>query len=379
MITPPSGLSGNSVAPITISAINDGAVWLNGQGVRRPVLLGNNDWFILEGFNASDSHISVVSIGSANNNIIRRVCAWNANSTKNERVFGIAGSGYRNTIEDSCGFGGGRAIVQISQGGNNTTIRRFWGVYEADTSLTGPESVFQFAYNGTAHTLENVIGTWKQTSSVNPKSIFNLNNEGADHRILGSMAYVRAGDTMSASSLFSTDWASVSHGPVTIRDVVLYTEQASKKPWSLASGGSPCTNCSLHSTTAIGGAASTIGTSWSQTNRGDYASISVMNMASANPFQTTAGTGARMCFRYVNGVLTSTKLWPWPMDQRIRAALDLAGKNPDAIFGGAGKTLTDLMESMFGTIPSSCKTSSSTSVVNTPSIPSAASNLRVSY
>ena len=65
------------------------------------------------------------------------------------------------------------------------------------------------------------------------------------------------------------------------------------------------------------------------------------------------------------------------MDQRIRAALDLAGKDPDAIFGGAGKTLTNLMESIFGTIPSSCKTS--TSVVNAPSIPTAASNLRVSY
>ncbi len=47
-----------------------------------------------------------------------------------------------------------------------------------------------------------------------------------------------------------------------------------------------------------------------------------------------------MLKRYENGVLTINQLWPWPMDQRIRAALDLAGKNPDAIFGGAGKTLT---------------------------------------
>ena len=108
MITPPSGLSGNSVAPITISAINDGAVWLNGEGIRRPVFLSNNDWWILEGFNASDSNISVVVIGGgADNNVIRRVCAWNAPPTKNERVFGISGSGHHNTIEDSCGFGSG--------------------------------------------------------------------------------------------------------------------------------------------------------------------------------------------------------------------------------------------------------------------------------
>ena len=67
--------------------------------------------------------------------------------------------------------------------------------------------------------------------------------------------------------------------------------------------------------------------------------------------------GARVCKRYKNGVLTTEPLWPWPMDQRIRVALALAGKNPDAIFGGPGKTLTDLMEGIFGTIPTSCKTS----------------------
>jgi hypothetical protein len=43
------------------------------------------------------------------------------------------------------------------------------------------------------------------------------------------------------------------------------------------------------------------------------------------------------------------------MDQRIRAALAKAGKDPDAAFGGSGRTLTDLMEEMFGPIPDACR------------------------
>ena len=60
-----------------------------------------------------------------------------------------------------------------------------------------------------------------------------------------------------------------------------------------------------------------------------------------------SATGAQVCYRYVDGVLTSTPLWPWPMDQRIYDALDDAGYTPFYV--------TDKMEDLFGTIPLDCR------------------------
>ena len=39
------------------------------------------------------------------------------------------------------------------------------------------------------------------------------------------------------------------------------------------------------------------------------------------------GNGAKLTNRYVNGVLTTTPLWPWPMEQRIRNELGISVTN----------------------------------------------------
>ncbi|MGB7947905.1 MAG: hypothetical protein WCH75_09510, partial [Candidatus Binatia bacterium] len=78
-ITPPQHLNGSASAKITIRALNDGKVRINGGGVRIPVKLGNNDYFVLEGFDAENSNDGVVQIGTgADYNVVRRVCAWDA-------------------------------------------------------------------------------------------------------------------------------------------------------------------------------------------------------------------------------------------------------------------------------------------------------------
>ena len=53
MILPPKDLSGTGKAAITIRALHDGKVTIDGEGKRRPVSLSDgNSWFVLEGFNA---------------------------------------------------------------------------------------------------------------------------------------------------------------------------------------------------------------------------------------------------------------------------------------------------------------------------------------
>ena len=62
---------------------------------------------------------------------------------------------------------------------------------------------------------------------------------------------------------------------------------------------------------------------------------------------TDDGVGASICYRYVDGVLTSEPLWPWPMQDRIAAATerslwDTADVNAE-------------IEAVFGPIPGECK------------------------
>jgi hypothetical protein len=367
MITPTPGINGNALAPITIKSTTDGGAWIHGEDVRRPVTLNNNDFWILEGFDASNSHISAVSVGGtgASNNIVRRVCAWNAVPAFNERVWGITASGTNNLFEDVCGFGTNRRIFAITQGGNSTIIRRAWAVFEK-TGGGGPEAAYQFAYSGENHVLENVIGTWKQTvagdSTGAEKGLLHLANEGQNHKLLGSLFYVRSGDSFSPGTMAITSWAAIPHGPFELRDVIMNTEQ-SKRPYGLAGGGTPCTNCTVTNSTEIGGTVSSIHANWTQSNRRSYADMTAANADDANPFQSDGSTTrARMCFKYgnpsqpfVGGVLTSTKLWPWPMDSRINAALVRAGKTPSDYLRGSGATVTSEVEFQFGTIPAGCK------------------------
>ena len=78
MITPPSGLNGSSGNPITIMALNDGAVKINGEGVRQPIVFNNNSWWVIQGVDVYNSSNHVVEVWTnANNNIFRRIVAWN--------------------------------------------------------------------------------------------------------------------------------------------------------------------------------------------------------------------------------------------------------------------------------------------------------------
>jgi len=351
-IAPPSGKNGTSTNKITIRCATDGGCLIDGQGLRQPIRLSDNDWWVIEGFNAANSNADVVNLATgADNNTIRRICAWNANPDANARVFGVSGSS--NTLEDVCGFGTGRRIIGLTQGGDNTIVRRAWVIWEQQNLVTGPQTPIQCCYNSSRNLFENVISTSDWTgagsSNFNGGAIgFHIGSTPIGHRVLGSVFYALSGENVAQGILVRTDWDPGVDVQVMMKDVVAYTEQA-KTPFNLASQN--CTACFLTNTTEIGGNASSIGGAWIQTNRVDVDTVG----AAPNIWNGAGTSGARVCKRYVNGNLTNDPLWPWPMDARIRAALTAAGKDPDAIFGGVGNGVTELMESIFGTIPAACK------------------------
>jgi hypothetical protein len=73
---------------------------------------------------------------------------------------------------------------------------------------------------------------------------------------------------------------------------------------------------------------------------------------------STEGPGARLCYRWG----TTTPLWPWPMNERIKAATAAAGSYsgpcPTCAGGRAARTMTDVtadIEELLGPIPSQCR------------------------
>lgn len=86
MINPPGGLHGTPAAPITIRAGNDSKATLDGQTRNNPVLLRENDWFVVEGINAHHAKATVVEVSRSSHCVVRRVCGWDA-ADGNTNVF----------------------------------------------------------------------------------------------------------------------------------------------------------------------------------------------------------------------------------------------------------------------------------------------------
>ena len=81
-------IHGREGAPITVAALNDGAVLIDGEETRKPVSVKASSWIVLQGFDAANGTGNVVSIGPQENDLrrepshhveVRRVVAWNAN------------------------------------------------------------------------------------------------------------------------------------------------------------------------------------------------------------------------------------------------------------------------------------------------------------
>jgi hypothetical protein len=387
MITPPSGLSGAALTPITIAAMNDGRVRINGQGVRNPLILRNNDWFVIEGINVSDSSGTVVLIDTgADNIVIRRVCAWNASATTSHHVWAITES-HDVLLEDVCGFGTGRKIFSHTQSSSSgiakrLTIRRAWGRWEKNTSI-GPKATFEHTYDSYDATYENIIGTWDETAMEGapldqPYGIFSTaglpqENQCSNGKFLGSIAYVRSTDK--AASWLGGLFGARSVDCITIRDIAIYIEPGTHTNLRPILGqkfdgiyktqttilNAPFSIRQFINVTEIGGSASYINADpvngWTKTNHVDVDTVA----AAPNLFNGAGSMGARICKRYRDGVLTNEPLWPWPMNQRIKDAMVESGR--------ASVDVTKTIESMFGPIPSACTASGSPTTVSIPATP----------
>jgi hypothetical protein len=135
----------------------------------------------------------------------------------------------------------------------------------------------------------------------------------------------------------------------------------------LSTGAANASTVAFENVTTLGGLANLIGRN--QTNANLVASTSrsltggIPSVFTGNSNPWSGMTGAQVCKRYENGVLTEMPLWPWPMNDRIKAATAAAGayRGPCSFSCVGGRPVrpaidvTEEIESFLGPIPPQCK------------------------
>ncbi|MBI3945079.1 MAG: hypothetical protein HY321_04115 [Armatimonadetes bacterium] len=363
MINPPNNLNGEPGNPITVKALHDGQVEIDGEGANTPVALTRNNHFVLEGFNAHGSMQSVVILWYSSHNIIRRVCGWDA-FDGNVNIFG-ARHGEHNLFEDCAGWGIARKVFSNSQQGNHTTFRRCWGRWEG-SHCTGPKLVFALSYNSYHALAENCIGTWNaigmresydlQDASGKPltgrsaahydhyevrmpSGIFSHdapdgdNSRVANARLFGCIAYLRKGERFHSSYKWWIGPYNLSLPGIALTDCLSIIEPGgwdTIRNTQLGDPREPGLN-TAENLTLIGGKDVQIHPEWK--TRGilvsrDGSELTANGKHILDPSLNGSKGGATIMKRYVDGKLTDEDLWPWPMNQRIIDAMRRSGREP---------------------------------------------------
>jgi hypothetical protein len=269
---------------------------------------------------------------TTNNNTVRRVIAWDANPATNDMPFAV-NYGSHNVLEDVAAWGSGRkSISHFSD--SNTVIRRAFMRWSHSTN-TAIKTALTLSYNSTDALMENLIGTWDAQSDTDPSQWAKIigvdgpqQKNGVTNKFYGSIVYTRVGqktrDPGDLSWLYTlSGTCDTAHGInntllwndlLALREARNNTTNDSEMHWGCNQVGTNYTR----STGSLSGGTHT--TEAGAKTLGQFAG-GLMQLGS----QTRPASGAWLKYRYVNGQLTTVPLWPWPMNERIKAAMVQSG------------------------------------------------------
>jgi hypothetical protein len=381
----PGKRNGTADAPITIRAKNDGKAIIDGEGVRIPVDIGDTwtgesgqnpvgRYFVVEGIVAKDSSGSVYKIVNGDNNIFRRVSGYNANKDGNDHVFTVWS--YNNVLEDCVAAGTGRKMILSYRKGNNTIRRCYaqWEMWEGANFCPGPwpwgEQIE--TYNSSNNIIENSIAVGRSTNGIN--SFAQGGATSSNNQILGSIS-IRTGMNRDGSQIYwecpspynpNCPYCTDFKGNGGLRqgfnmgnaDGSIVTNNVWKDVFAWGNGGlgfhanistpSGSNNQLIRATMANNGLGDPIYSEIKGKSMRDK-DLAEFEVLQDNKIEGTThqGQGARVEYRYVDGVLTSEPLWPWPMEDRIRTEFaEILGINDYSVT----KTIYPIL-AQYGAVP----------------------------
>jgi hypothetical protein len=376
-IEPPFG--GRSGQPITIKAANDGKAVIDGEGLRVPILLWNYrnaHFFDIEGLVVrngphSPSPQAVVDI-ETDDNILRRVSAYNADPDDNSMVILLSLPSERNLVEDCVAAGTGRKMINLFEGTHNVIRRCFayWLGWDGRKSCQDWPQVSNInIYNGSYDTVENCVAVGPVAESSIMVQANAPGVQAVGNKVLGSIA-INAGVNPDGTLV---EWPLTRPQPTTCDPHMVYDyinwydhrvgfklyghAQAILQDnvfrdvfaWHNASHGFSITPSATFTGNALdrgtitgnglglvlgGGAGTDAVYTELQKISVTNSIISVVRDTAGKTYSPITGGGARLQNRYINGVLMdgtngqpAQALWPWPMEDRIRAEMGISVTN----------------------------------------------------
>ena len=365
----PYYVSGEPGKFITVRAKNDGKAIIDGEGVRVPVNL--EEWrlasyYDIEGIIARNSSEGVYQI-YADNNVFRRISAYNANTDDNYSVILIYASNI--LIEDCVVSGSGRKMVLIFSGkdpqSQNNTIRRCFSSYrEWDGRIWHDEWPWNEnyeAYSADYNTFENDIAYGYYANAGFSLLAQGGGDTNVGNKVLGSIA-IMGGTDFNGNPIH---WGDIRPQP-TQNSLIKNINEACHRtgifighdPSSMISdnvfqdvlswGNASVGLCVSLSPTMVNNTFNRLsiysnGLDLSSYNnsidarRDDLSGLTITNsrIDVIKPYAPAiTGEGARLQNRYVDGVLKdgsdgtpAQPLWPWPMEQRIRDEMGISVTN----------------------------------------------------
>ena len=335
---------GREGAPVTIKAINDGKVIIDGRGQTIPLKLGdtwpgdNRSWFVVEGIVARNGTEAAVRI-RGDHIILRRVSAYDAGLRSNSAVV-LVGWSSDVLLEDVIAAGTGRKSILIFTSERVTVRRAFtqwraWDGQTPDTCAMGwPAGNGINPYNSKFVTVENALVTGPMADAALRITINHESVYSPGMQVLGSIAAGAGMDAPGKPHAYplvddpacyvppggppytAPAWGLGVYGQgdvpgVVFRDVLAVGNAgwgfASLKPSGVGVTGGVLDHATLCANNTQPGE------TWEKDVQGTYGGFFVTN-SQIPGFR--AGEGARLANRYVDGVLTDAPLLPWPMQDR---------------------------------------------------------------
>jgi parallel beta-helix repeat protein len=383
--------AGTALQPITIRALRDGEVTIDGEGIRKPMHLTREASFIIvEGIVFKNSSGTLVYI-KGNHNIFRRCSAYYGPDGFNSAGF-LIDEGTNNLIEDCVAGSVGRHLFESwSDDGRSTnnTFRRCFAVGRMpDQSGIFSRSGFNI-YGGSDDIIENGIvwgGTEYAAISIHSQK-YEETYRCRNNKVLGS---IMIGSGKSGADPDPGLGLLVHSGDEDLgqenardnyfRDCIVYGNNYGIRITSRVDN-TRIENCSVIDNSQYGisseNGSDVIKNSLILNNQITYSSVdgsfsyvnlygnssrntpptSCQHCSTVNPGnigltipgdspmkgagENSEDIGANICYRYENGVLTDIPLWPWPMADRIKKEL--------------GIDVMAELEQLFGPIPAECK------------------------
>jgi len=390
-----SGTAGN---PITFKAQNDGGAILDGTDDSAVIYASGKNYITLEGIICKNSNGTVINLQTCTNFILKRMSSSDALVSGNNDQY-LLSNCTNCLLEDCIAYGTGRSVFTVFKS-DGCTLRRCWSYYE-DSPLGGVSiqiynSTNSIVENCVATQKAGSKAIWGITNWLHQPGAF----VGDNNKFYGNVVYNISGTTggfhngSSEDNVTGTifkDNVSINNGTAGFRHAVdsgliannftivgssgsyLYYCYSWKDFYTLDAGfqiGGGVKNSSFFSN-SLGlyyNSADTGFTSFANTYN-NYSSVTTKYSGNASAgtgetetapvYDTTTfgkgaylfvptalkgqgesgvDIGAEVLYRYVDGVKTSSPLWPFPMESRIFAETGVSATwEAD---GGIWKTLT---------------------------------------